>query len=115
MKTGKIGKFRSRPSRVHRFSRSTGRIKKKLIVRKSFLCLPLLESKSIFFNSIIGRDMNDSERTISNHQNDFEIILFGIAVLFIYVFRSPLQYFCLFALSVPFSLYVANERGDEKT
>ena len=47
---------------MHRFSRSTGRIKKKLIVRKSSLGLPLLESKRIFFKSIIDRNMNDLVR-----------------------------------------------------
>ncbi len=33
----------------HHFSRSTGQIINKLIIRKCFLCLPLLESKRIFF------------------------------------------------------------------
>ncbi len=36
--------------------------KKKIIVRKISLCLPLFESQRIFFNSIIGRDMNDLVR-----------------------------------------------------
>jgi hypothetical protein len=36
--------------------------KKKLIVGKCSLGLPLLESKSISFDSIIGRDMNDLVR-----------------------------------------------------
>jgi hypothetical protein len=61
MKSGKIGKFRIFSSKVHLFSRSTGRIKK-LIVRKSSLCLPLLESKGIFFSLIIDRDMNNLVR-----------------------------------------------------
>jgi hypothetical protein len=41
--------------------------------------------------------------------NDFQVILFGVAVLFIYVFRSTLPYFCRFALSVLCSL--SNGRG----
>ena len=36
MKMGKIGKFRIRPSRVHRFFRSTGRIKKNTNCKKMF-------------------------------------------------------------------------------
>ncbi len=70
MKTGKIRKFRIRPLSASLISVNRPN-KKKLIVRKSSLGLPLLKYKRIFLKLIIGRDMNDLVRypfgTISNH------------------------------------------------
>jgi hypothetical protein len=63
MKTEKIGKFRICPSRVHRFSRSTGRIKKLIVSRNS-----------------LGSGTH------------LQLILFGVAVRFVYVFSSPLPF-----------------------
>jgi hypothetical protein len=57
-----------------------------------------LESKRIFF-LINNWPRYERSREVPIW-NDFQIILFGVAVLFIYVFRSPLPCFCLFALSV---------------
>jgi hypothetical protein len=60
-----IGKFRIRPLRIPQsasFFSVHRPNKKKLIVRKSSLGLLLLESKRIFFKSIIDRDINDLVR-----------------------------------------------------
>ncbi len=60
---------------------------KKLIVRKSSLCLPLLESKRLFFL------FNHWPRYERSREvpiwKDFQIILFGVAVRFVYIFSSP--------------------------
>jgi hypothetical protein len=77
-----IGKFRIRPLRFPQsaslFSVHTQN-KKKLIVRKSSLGLPLLESKRNFFKLIIDRDINDLFRypfgTIS--KSFYSVLPFG--------------------------------------
>ena len=105
-KTGKIGKFRIGSLRVHRFSRSTDRIKK-TNCKKKFLRSSSIGIQKYFF---LFNHWPRYERS-REVPNDFQIILFGVVVLFIYVFRSTLQYFCLFALSVLCSLYLYQTGG----
>jgi hypothetical protein len=106
MKTGKIGKFRIRPSRVHRFSRSTGRIK--LIVRKRSLCLLLLDS---FFIQSLAEIWTISWGThLERFPNDF---FRRYRFVYFYVFRSPLPYF-IFSLAPFFVLYMYQTGGGRK-
>ena len=112
MKTGKIGKFRIRPSSVHRFSRSTDRIKKKLIVRKGSSCLPLLETKRIVcFFSIIGRDMNDLVRYLFG--TIFKSFYSALPFCLFMSFAPPSSIF-VFSFSPFFVLYMFQTGGGNK-
>ena len=117
MKTRKIGKFRIRPSRMHRFSRSTGRIKKnKCKKTRDKEMAKLMEEPAVdaapFFHPTRAHPNTlptTLRATLAPLPNTARNI--GIAVLFIYMFRSPIQYFCLFALAVLCSLYVSNGKS----
>jgi hypothetical protein len=96
---GKIGKLRIRPLRVHRFSRSTGRIKKTNCKKKFLYWNP----KGFFFKLIIGRDMNDLVRypfgTIS--KSFYSVLPFCLFMSF----ATPSHIF-VFLFSPFFALYM---------
>ncbi len=111
MKTVKIGKLRIIPQSASLFLVHKPN-KKKLIVRKSFLCLPLLESKRIFFIQSLAEIWTISWGThLERFPNHFiRHCRFVYSCLLLPPKGGALQSFCLFPLSVFFSfLYVSNQ------
>ena len=99
MKTEKIGKFRICPSRVHRFSRSTIRIKKKNCKKKFLMSSSIGIQKDFFFQSLAEIWTFSSGGTISKS--------FHLALPFCLFmsFATPSRIF-VFSLSLFFVLYM---------